>query len=251
MWSWFHRLGSPRWFYHRSTVWLPWLAVATGLTLVLGLGWGLAFAPPDFRQGNSFRIVYIHVPAATVAMAGYMVMATAGGIALIWRMKLAAMVMRCCAPLGAALTALALFTGAVWGKPTWGAWWVWDARITSVVVLLLLYLGVMALYEAFDNREAATRACAVLSLVGVVNIPIIYWSVDWWYSLHQPATIKVSQASTMHPSMLTPLWICLLGFYLFYAVALILATRTEILRRERGTRWVRELLSEPGRRDGL
>src|SRR5690625_7824200 len=121
MWSWFHRLGSPRWFYHRSTVWLPWLAVATGLTLILGLVWGLAFAPPDFRQGNSFRIVYIHVPAATVAMAGYMVMATAGGIALIWRMKLAAMVMRCGAALGAALQALALFTAAVCGTPTWAA----------------------------------------------------------------------------------------------------------------------------------
>lgn len=242
MWSWFHRLGSPRWFYMKSSIWLPWLALATLVTLGTGLVWGLAFAPPDFRQGNSFRIIYIHVPAAAVAMAGYMVMASAGAVALIWRMKLAEMVMKCCAPLGAGLTFLALLTGAVWGKPTWGAWWVWDARITSVVVLLLLYLGVMTLYEAFDNKQAATRACAVLSLVGVVNIPIIYWSVEWWYSLHQPATIKFTEQSSMHPSMLMPLWFSLLGFYCFYAVALILATRAEILARERRTQWVRQLV---------
>lgn len=235
-------LGLPRWFYVKSSIWLPWLALVALVALGTGLVWGLAFAPPDFRQGNSFRIIYIHVPAAAVAMAGYMVMASAGAVALIWRMKLAEMVMKCCAPLGASLTFLALLTGAVWGKPTWGAWWVWDARITSVVVLLLLYLGVMTLYEAFDNKQAATRACAVLSLVGVVNIPIIYWSVEWWYSLHQPATIKFTEQSSMHPTMLAPLWFSLLGFYCFYAVALILATRAEILARERRTQWVRQLV---------
>lgn len=242
MWSWFHRMGSPRWFYTHSSRWLPWLGAATLVSLLIGLVWGLAFAPPDFRQGNSFRIIYIHVPAAAVAMAGYVTMACAGAIALIWRMKLAEMVMKCCAPIGAGLTFIALLTGAVWGKPTWGAWWVWDARITSVVVLLLLYLGVMALYEAFDNKRAATQACAVLSLVGLVNIPIIYWSVEWWYSLHQPATIKFTQQSTMHPDMLRPLWFCLLGFYCYYALALILATRAEILQRERATQWVRQLV---------
>lgn len=241
MWSWFYKLGSPRWFYEMSGRWLPWLALVTVILLAVGLVWGLAFAPPDARQGNSFRIFYIHVPVAAVSMAGYMLMATAGGIALIWRMKLAEMVMKCCAPIGAGLTFLALLTGAVWGKPTWGTWWVWDARITSVLVLLLLYLGVMALYEAFDNKQAATRACAVLSLVGVVNIPIIYWSVEWWYSLHQPATIKLTEQSSMHPDMLWPLWFCLLGFYCFYALVLILSTRAEILQRERSTQWVRDL----------
>lgn len=241
MWSWFYKLGSPRWFYEMSGRWLPWLALVTVVLLTVGLVWGLAFAPPDARQGNSFRIFYIHVPVAAVSMAGYMLMATAGGIALIWRMKLAEMVMKCCAPIGAGLTFLALLTGAVWGKPTWGTWWVWDARITSVLVLLLLYLGVMALYEAFDNKQSATRACAVLSLVGVVNIPIIYWSVEWWYSLHQPATIKLTEQSSMHPDMLRPLWFCLLGFYCFYALVLILSTRAEILQRERSTQWVRDL----------
>lgn len=242
MWSWLHRFGSPRWFYHASGGWLPWLALLTLALLGTGLVWGLAFAPPDFRQGNSFRIIYIHVPAAAVAMAGYILMAVAGALALIWRLKLAEVVMRCCAPIGAALTFVALLTGAVWGKPTWGAWWVWDARITSVLVLLLLYLGVMALYEAFDNRQAAAKACAVLSLVGVVNIPIIYWSVEWWYSLHQPATIKFTEQSSMHPDMLRPLWLSLMGFYSFYALTLILFVRAELLERERGTRWVRDLL---------
>src|SRR5690606_2871011 len=132
-------------------------------------------------------------------------MAVAGAVSLIWRIKLAEVAMKCAAPLGAALTFLALVTGAIWGKPTWGTWWVWDARITSVLVLFFLYVGVIALYEAFDNPQAAGKACAVLSLVGVVNIPIIYWSVEWWYSLHQPATIKFTGDTSMHPSMLQPL----------------------------------------------
>ena len=241
-WTFFHKLGSPRWFYGISSALLPWLVVATVALLVVGTVWGLAFAPEDFRQGNSFRIIYIHVPASMVAMAGYMGMAIAGAISLIWRMKMAEVVMKCCAPVGAALTFVALLTGSVWGKPTWGTWWVWDARITSVLVLFFLYLGVLALYDAFENRETAGKACAVLSLVGCVNIPIIYWSVEWWYSLHQPATIKFTEKSSMHPDMLYPLMIMIAGFYLFFAVALILQIRTEILRRESRTQWVRDLL---------
>ncbi len=249
-WAFFHKLGSPRWFYQITGRWLPWLALVTALLLAVGTVWGLLFAPPDFRQGNSFRIIYIHVPSATVAMAGYMLMAVAGAITLIWRMKLAEMVMKSCAPIGAALTTVALFTGAIWGKPTWGAWWVWDARITSVLVLLILYIAIMALYEAFDNKQAAARACAVLSLVGVVNIPIIYWSVEWWYSLHQPATIRFTEASTIHSSMFQPLLVMIAGFYCFYAVVLLLYTRLEVLRRERNTQWVRELVGDAPARGG-
>ena len=243
MWTFFHKLGSPRWFYEISGRWLPWLAALSAILLAWGVVWGLAFAPEDFKQGNSFRIIYIHVPASAVSMAGYMVMATAGAISLIWRMKLAEVVMRCAAPIGAALTVVALFTGSIWGKPTWGTWWVWDARITSVLVLFFLYLSVIALYEAFDNKEAASKACAVLSLVGLVNIPIIYWSVEWWYSLHQPATIKFTEESTMHSDMLYPLFLSLAGFYLFYTVVLLLSTRAEILYRERSTKWVRALIA--------
>lgn len=241
MWPIFHKLGSPRWFYRISGLWLPWLALVTAALLVCGTVWGLLYAPPDFRQGNSFRIIYIHVPASMLAMAGYVFMAIAAAISLIWRMKLAEVAMKCAAPVGAALTFLALVTGAIWGKPTWGTWWVWDARITSVLVLFFLYLGVIALYEAFENQQAAAKACAVLSLVGVVNVPIIYWSVEWWFSLHQPATLKIVGKSTMAPSMLYPLLIMLAGFYCFYALALLLQMRSEILQRERATQWVREL----------
>ena len=242
MWGWFHKWSSPRWFYQLSGRLLPWLAVLTALTLVAGVAWGLLFVPPDYKQGNSFRIIYIHVPAAAVAMAGYMVMAVAGAISLIWRIKLADMVMKCCAPIGAALTFLALVTGAIWGKPTWGTWWVWDARITSVLVLFFLYVGVLALYEAFDNKEAAGRACAILALVGAVNIPVIYWSVEWWYSLHQPASISFTGESTIHPTMLRPLLLTITGFYSFFAASLLMFVRNEILDRERNTRWVREMV---------
>lgn len=240
-WQWFHRLGSPRWFYEKTSVWMPWLAVISMGLLVTGAVWGLAFAPQDFKQGNSYRIIYIHVPASFLALAGYYTMAISGAIGLIWKMKLADMVMKCAAPIGAVLTFLALVTGAVWGKPTWGTWWVWDARITSMLVLLFLYLGVIALQEAFQNQDTANKASAILALVGTVNIPIIYKSVDWWYTLHQPATIKFTSESTIDPSMLYPLMVMVAGFYVFYALVLLMRTRSEILVRERKTRWVQEL----------
>jgi heme exporter protein C len=179
-----------------------------------------------------------------VSLVGYYLMATAGAISLIWKMKMADIVMKSCAPVGAAMTLLALVSGAIWGKPTWGTWWVWDARITSMLILLFLYIGVIALYEAYDNKEAAGKACAVLSLVGMVNIPIIYKSVDWWYSLHQPATIKLTGGSTIDNSMLQPLLVMTIGFYCFYALSLMLYIRAEILNRERNTQWVKQLLGK-------
>ncbi|WP_372758856.1 heme ABC transporter permease [Litorivivens sp.] len=247
MWAWFHKWSSPRWFYQLSGRLLPWLAVISAVCLLVGVAWGLLYVPPDYKQGNSFRIIYIHVPAAAVAMAGYMMMAIAGAISLVWRIKLADMVVKCAAPIGAALTFLALVTGAIWGKPTWGTWWVWDARITSVLVLFFLYIGIIALYEAFENKEAAGRACAILALVGAVNIPIIYWSVEWWYSLHQPASISFTGESSIHPSMLRPLMLTITGFYAFFGVALLMFVRNEILDRERNTRWVRELVTAAAR----
>ncbi|MFV8817432.1 heme ABC transporter permease [Haliea sp. E17] len=242
MWTFFHKLGSPPWLYAISGAILRFLLPATLLALVCGAVWGLLFTAPDFRQGNSYRIIYIHVPASVVALAGYYVMATAGAISLIWKMKMADVAMKCCAPVGAAFTFLALVTGAIWGKPTWGTWWVWDARITSMLVLFFLYLGVVALYEAFDNKEAAGKACAVLSLVGTVNIPIIYKSVDWWYSLHQPASIKFTGESSIHASMLYPLLLMIIAFYALFACALLLNMRAEILHRERRANWVRKML---------
>jgi heme exporter protein C len=241
MWSFFHKLGSPPWLYRIAGSLLSWLLPLSVLALVTGLAWGLLFTAPDFRQGNSYRIIYIHVPAAVVALAGYYVMALAGAISLIWKMKMADIAMKATAPVGAALTFIALVTGSIWGKPTWGTWWVWDARITSMLILLFLYLGVIALYEAYDNKAAASRACAVLSLVGTVNIPIIYKSVDWWYSLHQPASIKFTGDSSIDPSMLYPLLLSIVAFYGLFTCALLGNMRAEILARETRTGWVRRL----------
>jgi len=244
MWPLFHKLGSPPWLYRISGSILRWLLPIAILGLCVGAVWGLLYTAPDFRQGNSYRIIYIHVPAAVVALAGYYVMAIAGAIHLIWKMKIADVAMMAAAPVGAALTFIALVTGSIWGKPTWGAWWVWDARITSMLILLFLYLGVMALYEAYDNKAAAARACAVLSLVGTVNIPIIYKSVDWWYSLHQPASIKFTEASTIDASMLWPLLVCIVSFYALFTCALLGNMRVAILERERRTAWVQRLATE-------
>lgn len=247
-WQWFHRLGSPRWFYEKTTPWLPWLAIISAALLMVGGIWGLAFAPADFKQGNSYRIIYIHVPAAFLALAGYYVMAIAGAIGLIWKMKLSYMVMKAAAPIGAVLTFISLVTGSIWGKPTWGTWWEWDARITSMLILFFLYLGMIALQQSFQHRDTADKSSAILALVGMVNIPIIYKSVDWWYTLHQPASIKFVGKSTIDPSMLYPLLVMVIGFYVLYALLLLLYTRVEVLRRESRTQWVVELVQKSASR---
>lgn len=239
-WTWFHRFGSPPWIYGFAGRLLRFLLPVTLLLLAVGTVWGLAFAPPDFRQGNSYRIIYIHVPVSVVSLAGYYVMAIAGAVSLIWRMKVADIAMRVAAPIGAGLTFLALVTGAIWGKPTWGTWWVWDARITSMVVLLFLYLGVYALYEAYDNKALASKACAILALVGTVNIPIIYKSVDWWYSLHQPASIKFTGGTTIDPSMLYPLLLMIVAVYALYVCLILLGLRAALLESESKTKWVQQ-----------
>lgn len=249
-WQWFHRLGSPKWFFEKTTGWMPWLKGVSIFGLVVGVVWGLGFTPADFKQGNSARIMYIHVPASIVAMAGYYVMAIAGGIGLIWKMKLSYIVMKCAAPLGAVLTFISLVTGAIWGKPTWGTWWEWDARITSVTVLFFLYLGIIALQQAYRDQDAADKTSAILALVGMVNIPIIYKSVDWWYTLHQPASIKFTEESTMAIEMLYPLFWMIIAFYLTYATLLLASTRLEVLKRERKTQWVQaivQVLYQPSR----
>ena len=244
--GWFHRMGSPKWFYEITGRWIPWFAAAAVLLITIGTIWGLAFAPADYQQGNSFRIIYIHVPAAILAQSIFFAMAIAGGIGLIWKMKVADMVAKSCAPVGATMTFIALFTGAVWGKPTWGAWWVWDARLTSMLILLFLYFGVIALQSAFDSKQSAARASAILSLVGVVNIPIIKYSVEWWNTLHQPATFKLTEKPAMPAEMWMPLLVMVIGFYCFFAVILMMRTRNEILEREKRTQWVQGLLSNKG-----
>lgn len=244
MWTFFHKLGSPKWFYDISGKWLPWFAALSAILLIAGSIWALAIAPADYQQGNSFRIIYIHVPSAILAQSCFMMMAIAGGIGLIWKMKLADMFVKAAAPIGASFTFLALLTGAVWGKPTWGTWWVWDARLTSMLILLFLYFGVMALQAAIEDFATAAKASAVLALVGMVNIPIIKYSVEWWNTLHQPATFKLTEKPAMPVEMWVPLLVMLIGFYCFFATVILLRTRNEILERERRTSWVKKLVSE-------
>lgn len=243
-WQWFHRLGSPRWFYEKTERWLFWLALSSLTLLTVGTVWGLMFVPPDYKQGNSFRILYIHAPTSMMAMSGYYVMAIAGAIGLIWRMKLAFMVMKSAAPIGAVLTALSLATGWLWGKPTWGALFVWDARVVFTAILLMIYVATIALQGAYRDQDTADKATAILSIVGMVNIPLIYKSVDWWNTLHQPATIKFTEKSPIDPSMLYPFLLMILAFYVTYAWILIAHTRMEILQREKKTKWVKELIEE-------
>jgi heme exporter protein C len=223
---------------------LPGLLLLTLLLLAVGTVWSLLFAPADYQQGNSFRIIYLHVPSAIVAQSAYLLMALAGAIGLIWRIKVADMVLKSTAPIGASMALLALVTGAIWGKPTWGSWWVWDARLTSMLILLFLYLGVMALNSAIENESTAARAAAILALVGVVNIPIIKYSVEWWNTLHQPATFKLTEKPAMPAEMWLPLLVMVIAFYGFFVVSLMQRLRNEILWRERRTGWVRELLNK-------
>ena len=241
-WTWFHKWGSPKWFYEMSGRWLPWLSVAALLLIAVGLVWGLAFAPPDYQQGNSFRIIYIHVPAAFLAQSIYVMLAIAGLVGLVWKMKLADVALQQAAPVGAWMTAIALITGAIWGKPTWGTYWVWDARLTSMLILLFLYFGIIALRMAISNRDTAAKATAVMAIVGVINIPIIKYSVDWWNTLHQPATFTITEKPAMPPEMWLPLLVMVLAFYGLFTLNLFMRMRLEILKRENKTRWVRDAL---------
>ena len=240
--QWFHRLGSPKWFYEISGRFLPWLSGLAALLVISGVVWGLAFAPPDYQQGNSFRIMYIHVPAAMLAQSCYVMLAMCGVVRLVWRMKLADVALQCAAPVGAWMTAVALITGAIWGKPTWGSWWVWDARLTSMLILLFLYFGLIALGNAITNRNSAAQACAVLAVVGVINIPIIKYSVEWWNTLHQSASFSLTEKPAMPADMWLPLLLTMLGFYCFFGAVLLLRIRLELLRRESRASWVKNEL---------
>jgi heme exporter protein C len=242
MWQFLHKLASPKYFYDISGKWIPWLAWLTGLTLLTGLYFGLVKAPPDYQQGESYRIMFIHVPSAWMSMFIYVLMAVWSGINLIWNIKLADVMAGSSAALGASFTLLALVTGSLWGKPMWGAWWVWDARLTSELILLFLYLGYIALVSAIEDRRTAARAGGVLILVGVVNIPIIHYSVEWWNTLHQGPTVTKFDKPSIHLSMLIPLLIMALGFKLYYLTVVLMRARVEVLDRERRSAWVRELL---------
>ena len=238
----FHQLASPPHFYRIAGRFIPWLAVAFALFALVGLYTGLVVAPADYQQGDSYRIMFIHVPAAWMSLFVYMVMAGAGAMGLIWRMKLAEVVAISSAPIGASFTFLALVTGSIWGKPMWGTWWVWDARLTSELILLFLYLGVIALHNAIDDKRTAARATAILALVGVVNIPIIHYSVEWWNTLHQGPTVTKFDKPSIDVRMLIPLLLMAVAFKLYYATVVLMRSRCEILERERNSQWVKELV---------
>jgi heme exporter protein C len=224
-------LANPTRFLAFSGRVLPWLSAATIALTAFGLYVAFFVAPPDYQQGDSVRIMFIHVPSAWLSMFGYAVMALAALGSLVWRHPLADVTQKAAAPIGAAFTFLALVTGSIWGKPMWGTWWVWDARLTSELVLLLVYLGLIALWQAVEDPGKAARAAAILTLVGTINLPIIKFSVDWWNTLHQPASVFRAGGPTIDAALLKPLFAMALAMTLLYVVLLLMAIRNEILRR--------------------
>ena len=226
-----HRFANPGRFRRSSAALLPWCAGGAAAALGVGLYLALFASPPDYQQGQSVRIMYVHVPAAWMALLVYAAMAAASAAGLIWRHPLAHVAARAAAPVGAAFTFVCLVTGALWGKPMWGAWWVWDARLTSVLILFFLYLGYIALANAFDDPVRGERAAAILALVGFVNVPIVKFSVDWWSTLHQPASVARIGPPAIDASMLAPLLAMAAGFLLFFVSILLVRVRSELLAR--------------------
>ena len=238
---WFHQLGSPPTFDRFAARWAPWSYLLALVLMGFGLWQALFVVPADYQQGDSFRILYIHVPAAWMSMFVFALMAFYSAIALVWRIKLCEILAMACAPTGAAFTLITLATGSIWGKPMWGTWWDWDPRLTTQLVLLFLYLGVTGLYHAIDDRRAAARAAGLLAIVGVALLPVIRYSVVWWNSLHQGQTIRLLGESSMDASMILPLWIMVFATKFWFLGSLLSRARADNLRREAGKDWVAKL----------
>ena len=238
---WF-KFAAPQNFFALAGRMVPWFGMAAALLCAVGLYLGLWLAPTDAQQGDAYRIIFVHVPAAWMSMVVYLAMAFWAAIGLVFNSRLSAMLACALAPTGAWMTFLALWTGALWGKPTWGAWWVWDARLTSELVLLFLYFGFMALHAAIDDLRRADRSAALLAIVGVVNVPIIYFSVVWWNTLHQGASVSLTKAPSMAPPMLIGMLVMSLGFWMYCIAVALVRTRSIILERERHTGWARQAM---------
>ncbi|MDF7680389.1 heme ABC transporter permease [Enterobacteriaceae bacterium ESL0689] len=238
-----HQFAQPERLFRFCGLILPWLAGLSIALLVVGCVWGFVYAPADYQQGQSYRIMYLHVPAAIWSMGIYASMACAAFVGLVWQWKMADLSVAAMAPVGAIYTFIALVTGATWGKPMWGTWWVWDARLTSELVLLFLYIGTIALYNAFDDRRLAGRAAGILVLVGVVNLPIIHFSVEWWNTLHQGST---NIQKTIDPSMRMPLRCTIFAFLLLFLTFTCMRLRNAILLLERRRPWVIALANRQG-----
>src|SRR6185437_12242375 len=238
---WLHKLSSPPVFYRFAGAlrpWFLWSALILGTAALYG---GLVLAPPDYQQGDAFRIIFIHVPCAWMSLFAYFCMAVAALVAMVWRIKLAEVIAMECAPIGAAFTLITLITGSLWGKPMWGTWWTWDARLTSELVLLFLYLGVIGLFNAFEDRRQGARAASFLAIIGVINVPIVHYSVVWWNTLHQGTTVNVFGHSKMAWDMLWPLLVMTLATKAYYAASLCRRARTDLLALEGGKDWVRRI----------
>jgi heme exporter protein C len=244
---WFHKLGSPPYFYGFAGRLLPWLWAGALIGLVVGLYGGLVLAPPDYQQSDAFRIIYVHVPSAWMSLFIYAFMAVNGFIALVWRIKLSETLAMASAPTGAAFTFICLATGSIWGKPMWGTWWTWDARLTSELVLLFLYFGVLGLYHAIEDRRQAARAASFLALIGIINLPIVHFSVKWWNTLHQGSTVKLFGPSLIDWNMLWPLLTMAVATKLLFAANLLSRARVDLLELEAGKDWARQvaLAGEP------
>ncbi|MBN8740171.1 MAG: heme ABC transporter permease [Lysobacterales bacterium 69-70] len=243
---WFHKLGSPPYFYRLAGRLLPWLWGLGLISLAVGLYGGLVLAPSDYQQSDAFRIIYVHVPSAWMSLFIYGFMALNGFIALIWRIKLSETLAMAAAPIGAAFTFICLATGSLWGKPMWGTWWTWDARLTSELVLLFLYFGVMGLYQAIEDRRQASRAAAFLALVGIVNLPIVHFSVNWWNTLHQGSTVRLFGPSLIDSRMLWPLLIMAIATKFLFAASLLSRARVDLLELEAGKDWARQVALADG-----
>jgi heme exporter protein C len=244
MFNFFHKMASPRYFYQIAASIVPWFMLPAIVLMIFGTINGLFIAPPDYQQGDAYRIIYVHVPSAYISMLAYSLMAITSLIALIWRIKLAHAITVSAAPLGAWFTFLALITGSIWGKPMWGTWWEWgDPRLTSELLMLFLYLGYMALRSSIIDENKADQLSSILILVGAINIPIIHFSVEWWNSLHQTSTLLKIDGPAIATSMLIPLLSMIIGLSLYFGALLLIRTRAEVLLRNRRSKWVNELFN--------
>lgn len=236
------QLASPREFYRMSGFCLPWLWGLFAVAFVFGIVDGLWFSPSDYQQGHGYRIMFVHVPAAMLSLGIYLLMASCALIFLVWKIKIADVIASASAPLGAMFTGLALLTGSLWGKPMWGTWWIWDARLTSELILLFIYFGVIGLRSAIPDQERASKATSILLLVGVIDLPIIHYSVYWWNTLHQQSTLLKLGSPSISPTMLYPLLAMIMAFGLYFAAVLLMSVRNELLKRERHSQWVGQYL---------
>ena len=246
---WFHKIGSPPRFYRIASALAPW---CYGIALIIGavgLYGGLVLAPSDYQQGDAYRIIFIHVPTAWMSLFAYFFMAVNAFIALVWRIKLSEVMAMASAPIGAAFTFITLVSGSLWGKPMWGTWWSWDARMTSELVLLFLYFGVIGLYHAIEDRRQAARAAGFLALIGVVNLPIVHFSVNWWNTLHQGSTVRLLGPSKIDPAMLWPLLLMALATHIWFFGSLLMRTRNGLLELDSGKDWARAIALDDSSRN--